>query len=478
MFKELPSQISGTRSSLHRVTLGFHMILLLAFGAAGCGSSGSSESDSTGSSSSGALYGSDTISGSIAGQTGGQSRMAGWVVVLTERDTGISRVGEVSSSGIFTITGVRPSVPHGLNLLSPDYLVRGTFAVASETASKVQPFFTMTKSNLPRLIHRGYVVTPQSMDGIVLATNTATDANGDGAPDGTSSLGLASLSSVDLDGDGIVNDLDPDIDGDGLLNVFDSDDDADDTLDVVDTDANGNLVVDTAESYSDQNFRTGIEFLAASIEVHPATSKTYLTMATKLRSGVSPLSVQVRGPVALLNGSVIEASGTIPEAAWDKRLLDDGASEDGFSGDLIYAKKVLLGTGKAPRPFQALFLQLGFGSTESPVFAEYPFTFPDIDLGTLTFTWNGPTRTVAKVTTSAPFGDLTSYSWSVSISDSGGAKIYESPSVASDTASVVIPDKLLDSGGTYTFEATAQLLDRIPGYPAFIVYSASQSITY
>ena len=230
MFKELPSQISGTRSSLHRVTLGFHMILLLAFGAAGCGSSGSSESDSTGSSSSGALYGSDTISGSIAGQTGGQSRMAGWVVVLTERDTGISRVGEVSSSGIFTISGVRPSVPHGLNLLSPDYLVRGTFAVASETAGKVQPFFTMTKSNLPRLIHRGYVVTPQSMDGIVLATNTATDANGDGAPDGTSSLGLASLSSVDLDGDGIVNDLDPDIDGDGLLNVFDSDDDADDIL--------------------------------------------------------------------------------------------------------------------------------------------------------------------------------------------------------------------------------------------------------
>ena len=477
MFKELPSLIFGKRSSLHRVTLGFHMIFLLAFGAAGCGSSGSSESDSTGSSS-GLLVGSSSISGSISGQSGGQSRMAGWVVVLTERDTGISRVGEVNSSGIFTISGVNPSVPHGLNLLSPDYLVRGTFAVASETAGKVQTFFTMTKSNLPRLIHRGYVVTPQSMDGILLATNTASDADGDGAPDGTSSLGLIGLSSVDLDGDGIVNDLDPDIDGDGLLNVFDSDDDADDTLDVVDTDANGNLVTDVAESCSDQNFRTGIEFLAASIEVHPATSKTYLTLATKLRSGVSPLSVQVRGPVALLNGSVIEASGTIPEAAWDKRLLDDGSSEDGFSGDLIYAKKVLLGTGKVPRPFQALFLQLGFGTTESPVFAEYPFTFPDIDLGTLAFTWNGPTRTVAKVTSSDPFGDLASYSWSVSISNSDGVKIYESPSVASDTESVVIPDKLLDSGSTYTFEATAQLLDRIPGYPAFIVYSPIQSITY
>lgn len=473
MFKKLPSLQNQVRILLCALFGWF------AFFTAGCGSSGGAEGDS--SSGGGALYGSDTISGSISGQSGGQSRMAGWVVVLTERDTGISRVGEVNSSGIFTINGVRSSVPHGLNLLSPDYLVRGTFAVAASTSAKLQTFFTMTKTNLPRLIHRGYVVTPQSMDGISLSTDSIADADGDGAPDGSSSLGLVGTSTVDLDGDGIPNDLDPDIDGDGLLNVFDADDDGDGTLDVVDTDANGNLIIDSAEAFSDQNFKYGIEYLAASVEVHPVvggTTKTYLSLATKLRSGVSPLSVQVRGPQALLNGSVIESTSTTPEAAWDKRLLDDGASEDGFSGDSIYAKKVLLGTGKSPHPFQALFLQLGFGSAESPVFAEYPLTFPAIDLGTLTFTWNGPTRTVAKVTTSNPFGDLTTYSWAISISNADGVKIYESTLVTAETQTIVIPDKLLSTGSVYTFQATAQLLDRIAGYPAFIVYSASQSITY
>ncbi|NDE16047.1 hypothetical protein EBZ80_14065 [bacterium] len=444
-----------------------------------CGSSSGSDSDSS-SSGDGSLYGSTTVSGSISGQSGGQSRMSGWVVVLTERDTGISRVGEVNASGIFSIPGVRPSVAHGLTLLSPDYLVRGVFAVPSETTAKLQTFFTMTKSYLPRFIHRGYVVTPQSLDGISLTSDSVADSDGDGSPDGLSSLGLAGgLSSVDLDQDGVVNDIDPDIDGDGLLNWFDPDDDADGLSDVVDTDANGNLVIDTAESVSDQNFRTGVEYFTVSVEVRPSgsTTNTYLSLATKVRKGVTPKSVQVRGPQALLNGSVIEATDTAPQSAWDKLLLDDGNSEDGFADDLIYARKVLLGSGKSPRPNQSLFLQLGFGDTSSPVFAEFPFTFPAVDLGSLAFTWNGATRTVAKTSTSAPFGSLTSYSWSISISNSDGVKVYESPLVSADTSSIVIPDRLLDSGSTYTFEASAQLLDRIPGYPAFVVYSPTQSIT-
>jgi hypothetical protein len=455
------------------------LALALAGILSGCGSSSGSEESS--SSSDGALYGSTTVSGSISGQSGGQSRMSGWVVVLTERDTGISRVGEVNASGIFSIAGVRTSVPHGLTLLSPDYLVRGAFAVPSDTAAKVHTFFTINKSYLPRFIHRGYVVTPQSLDGISLTKDSVADSDGDGSPDGLSSLGLVNgMSSVDLDQDGGVNDTDPDIDGDGLLNWFDADDDGDGLADVVDTDANGNLVVDTAESFSDQNFRNGIEYFAVSVEVQPdgSSTKTYLSLAAKIRKGVSPMSVQVRGPVALLNGSVIEATDSIPQAAWDKLLLDDGNSEDGFADDLIYARKVLLGTGKSPRPFQSVFLQLGFGDPSSPVFAEYPFTFPSVDLGALAFTWNSATRTVAKTGASDPFGDLTSYSWSISISNADGVKVYESALVAADTSSIVIPDRLLDSGSTYTFQAAAQLLDRIPGYPAFVVYSPTQSITY
>ncbi len=474
MFR-LHSQRSGKPGAL----LALATLALILFASA-CGSSSGSDSDSS-SSGDGALYGSTTVSGSISGQSGGQSRMSGWVVVLTERDTGISRVGEVNASGIFSITGVRPSVPHGLTLLSPDYLVRGVLAVPSETTAKVQTFFTINKTYLPRLIHRGYVVTPQSLEGISLTSDNVADSDGDASPDGLSSLGLAGgMSSVDLDQDGVVNDIDPDIDGDGLLNWFDADDDADGSADVVDTDANGNLVIDTAELFSDQNFRNGVEYFAVSVEVHPdgSATDTYLSLAAKVRKGVAPKSVQVRGPQALLNGSVIEATDAAPQAAWDKLLVDDGNSEDGFASDLIYARKVLLGTGKAPRPNQSLFLQLGFGETSSPVFAEFPFTFPDVDLGSLAFTWNSATRTVAKTSGSDPFGDLTSYSWSVSISNSDGVKVYESPLVAADTASMVIPDRLLDSGSTYTFEVSAQLLDRIPGYPAFIVYSPTQSITY
>jgi hypothetical protein len=445
----------------------------------GCGGVGGTDEDES-SGDPGTIYGATTVSGAIAGQSGGQSRMSGWVVVLSERDSGISRVGEVNASGIFSIKGVRPEYPHGLTLLSPDYLVRGVFAVPSSTSNRLQMYFYIKGSTLPRFVHRGYVVSPQSTDGISLATDTVADSDGDGAPDGASSLGLIA-SEVDLDQDGIVNDIDPDIDGDGLLNVFDSDDDADGTLDVVDTDANGNLIVDVAEASSDQHFKAGVEYFSASVEVQPVTgggTNTYLNLATKVRSGVAPLSVQVRGASSLLNGAVVEATDETPQAAWDKRLLDDGASEDGFSGDLIYAKKVLLGSGRSLRPNQAIFLQLGFGTQEAPVFAEFPMTFPDITLGSLDFTWTKVTRTVLKNSASDPFGTLTTYSWAVSIQNSDGVTVYESPLAASDTDSLVIPDKLLDTGSSYTMKVSAQLIDRIPGYPAFVVYSASQTFTY
>jgi hypothetical protein len=334
---------------------------------------------------------------------------------------------------------------------------------------------------LPRLIHRGYVVSPQSSDGITLDTETVNDTNGDGAPDGSTVLGLAGLSGVDLDQDGVGNEIDPDIDGDGLLNVFDNDDDADGAEDVVDTDANGNLLVDTAETYGDQYFQTGVDFMATSLEVKPqsdGSTKTYLIFSTKVRAGAVPLSVQVRGPTSLLNGSTIEASDSTPASAWDKLLLDNGASEDGFEKDGIYARKVLLASGRVVRPFQSIFLQLAFGSATDPVFAEFPMTFPNIDLGSLAFSFSTSTRTVVKSGASKPFGDLTSYNWSVIINNSDGIKIYESPLTAGTTDSLVIPDKLLQSGSTYSFQATAQLLDRIPGYPAFVVYSTASDVTY
>ncbi len=444
-----------------------------------CGTGGGS--GDSGSSSGGALYGTTTISGSIAGATGGQNRMAGWVVVLTERLTRISRVGEVNASGIFSIKGVRPGESQTLTLLSPDYNVRGMFAVASSTSNKIQVFFRIQGSTLPRLIHRGYVVSPQSMDGLSLDSDLMNDSNGDGAPDGSSALGLSSLSDVDLDQDGAVNDTDPDIDGDGLLNVFDSDDDADGVEDLVDTDANGNLIVDSAESYGDQYFQDGVNFVAYSIEVRPqldGSTKTYLIVSSKLRSGNAPLAVQVRGPASLLNGATIEATESAPAAAWDKQLLDDGASEDGFAGDGIYARKVLLASGRSVRPYQALFLQLVFGSTNDPVFAEFPFTFPDIDLGSMAFSFTAATRTVVKSPSSAPFGDVTAYNWSVIVNNSDGVKIYESPLTAGSSDSLVIPDKLLQSGESYTLQATAQLLDRIPGYPAFVVYSTESTVSF
>lgn len=475
---------------LSRLTCGLHRgartmaslgicATLLCFAAACGGAGGDNSSSSEGGS---AIIGDLVVSGSIAGQSGGQTRMAGWVVVLIERDTNIARVGAINSAGVYTISGVNANAVHGLAVLSPDYLLRGVFAVPSETQGELTPFFRLTSDKLPRLIHRGYTITPQSMDGIAIESdNTVADADGDGAPDGTSNLGLVTASSVDLDSDGVVNELDPDIDGDGLLNIFDNDDDGDGTPDVIDADANGNLIPDLVEANSDQHFRQGIEFLAVSFEAFEqgdGSFKTYLNLATKIRNGVSPLSVQVRGPTSLLNGAKIEGTELIPESAWDKRLLDDGLSEDGFESDLLFARKVLLANGKAPRPFQTIFLQLGFDTIDEPKFAEFPFTFPDIDLGSIAFDWTSATRTVVLDENSDPFGDLNDYFWSVSISDSSGFVIYESPLINADTNSVIIPDKLLDSGSEYTIKVSAQLQDRIPGYPAFIVHSTTTTFTY
>lgn len=457
-------------------------LFITAFITAFIASCGGAGGDNDGATSSGsATVGSLTVSGSIAGQSGGQSRMAGWVVVLIERDTNISRVGVVNAAGVYSISGVRGDAVHSLTLLSPDYLVRGVFAVPSETQGKLLPFFSITSDKLPRMIHRGYTVTPQSMDGISVATDSLTDADSDGAPDGTSNLGLVTTSSVDLDSDGLVNELDADIDGDGLLNVFDNDDDGDGTPDVMDSDANGNQIPDLIETSSDQHFRTGIEFLAVSFEMFEqddGSFKSYLNLASKVRDGVNPLSVQIRGPLSLLNGAKVEGTELVPESAWDKRLLDDGLSEDGFESDALFSRKVLLAADKTPRPFQMLFLQLGFNSVEDPQFAEFPFTFPDIDLGSISFAWTAATRTVVIDDESEPFGDETNYSWSVSITDSDGLVIYESALIAAETNSVIIPDKLLDSGSEYTMRVNAQLQDRIPGYPSFIVHSTETEFTY
>src|SRR5687768_13724548 len=99
----------------------FNNLLLTAacsFALIRCGGTGVSEEESC------ALCGPmSDLSGSITGQFGTQAQMQGWVLVLTEKSTGVSRVAEVNTSGLFSFRNARTTVDHTLSLLSPDYIL-------------------------------------------------------------------------------------------------------------------------------------------------------------------------------------------------------------------------------------------------------------------------------------------------------------------------------------------------------------------
>jgi hypothetical protein len=470
-------------------------MILFSVVAISCGSAGSSDAEYASSAELG------KVSGALVGSNGDQSTLANWAVVLIERDTGITRVAIVDSGGIFHLNKVNMNRPATLVLLTADFKLNSVLALSSPAAGTIRQFFT-PQANLPKLVQRGQIVTFVSEDSLTISTDVAADADADLIPDGLdpdalalrprtrNGLKLVEGALNDFDRDGVPDIKDPDIDADGIPNAFDTDADGDGIPNVFDVDANGNIVNDATEAEGSQFFKEGLEFIAVQVEraiEKVGTVTSTVTVNGKLRDGVTPLAVDVRGAPSLFSGATVNnltvnAEG-LPEtisSAWDKRLLDDGKSNDGAESDRVFARKVELQTGKTPKTEQVLFIRLAFGDISAPWFIEYPYTFPDVTTKDISVTYD---KTLKRVTlVGSPYGTQKSFTWYVdvigTIDEQEGVVHSSSELNGEDTTTYVLPDSTLESGGSYKIRARAQAKDKVPSYPAYIVTSPSISITY
>jgi hypothetical protein len=450
------------------------------------------------------------ILGAITNQTGSQSEMTGWVVAFLDKNSEIATVAEVDVAGLFTFDHLFLDKTYTTVLLSPTYVLRSVLSHPGFDVGTVRQYFGVASATLPRFIVKGQIFNVQSEKGLNFQSDSATDQNQDGVPDGLASFSLASRSSAglipsanygpslrgfqlteppstaDLDNDGIKNILDPDIDNDGVPNVFDADDDGDGILDIFDLDSDGDLIIDSVQATNDHYFPSGIEWISVRYEFEAkesGTPKKSLVFTTKLREGEGkPSSVQVRGAHSFLNRAVVEkpdsAGGTTIQA-WDRRLLDDGRSEDSAADDLIFAERVVLPQGTKIEVNQVFFIQLVYETAGYPIIKEFPYTMPIREPSAITASFSsvGSATTAGIVSISGdPFGTgLNDYIWAASIFDSEGKLIYTTPSVLGTDKNYPIPKDILNSGESYSFQATAQTLDRVPGYAAYTIKSLKHS---
>lgn len=422
------------------------------------------------------------VTGTITSQTGSQAQMQSWAVVLLERDTGTARVAEADAGGNLKFSKASLAAVQTAFLLSPDYLIQSVLSMPSPTTNTIRQYFTMSKTTLPRIVQKGSIINFQSIDTINIQSDLSSDADGDGVPDGIASLGLRSdsasglslTSSVDTDKDGTINEYDADMDGDGLPNVIDSDDDGDGVIDALDPDANGNNVTDSQEQKSDQHFNVGLDYLATQYILSP--TGVNLRFVAKVKDSIKATSVKIRGATSLLSSStVVKTDGTTGDT-WDLSLADDGNNDDAASSDSIYGRTVTLATGKAPRSNQMIFFKLAMGDGTDAFTAEFPFTFPPLTPSIPTTSYDASTRTVTLA--GDPLGSgVTTFVWLVTVKNSSGSVIYASSTIAGATRTFVIPANVMQSGETYTYQASAQTLEKVPGYPAIVVRSAEGTIS-
>lgn len=477
----------------------------LAMGIVSCGSAGS-DADST------VEAGSSTVRGSIVASDGDQGKLSNWVIVALDRELGSARVAVISGAGLFQFEKMDITRPITFALLTTDYKFTSILSLTSPAAGTIRQYFRPIE-NLPKLVHRGQVMTFFKEDDLEIEKDVAADGDADLIPDGMDpdalalknkiSLALASdevgyeedaLSLVaslnDFDRDGIPDIKDPDIDGDGIPNEFDTNEDGDEYPDIFDGDANGNLVNDTSETEGDLFFNDGAHFIAVQSQKAVDSSgveEATVTINTKLRDGVNPLAIDVRGAPSLFNGATIynitvnaEGAEEVISSAWDKRLLDDGASNDSSEDDRIYGRKVVLGTGKVPKIDQVLFVRYAFGTTSAPWFVEFPYTFPEVKTNKIRATYDKTLKRITMV--GSPFDTQKNYKWFVDVVgtiDEKEGVVYTSPEQnGADGSTFVIPDGTLESGTKYKISVRAQAMDKVPSYPSYVVKSAEIEITY
>ena len=438
-----------------------------------CGHRSSSDEGGGGGGFSGNLQ---NVTGTVTSQSGSPAEMRGWLVALMERDSRVARTAVADVAGILKWNKVSLDVPQTAVLLSPDYLLQSIMSLPSSKTNTVKQYFQINSKVLPQLVQKGSGLSFQTMTGVTVQDYFASDSDADGNPDGAASFSLASapmrLATVDTDRDGVPNELDGDIDGDGLLNAYDGDDDGDGAADVFDPDANGNLIADTQEANGESYYSQGIEYFAVRYEQGPTNNSMQFSL--KVLDGLSPESVKIRTAASLTDSSlaVSQAGDT---SNWDLTLSDDGSSFDGASKDLLYAKKVQLASGKAPRVNQVLFAQVTFGTGDSAFTVEYPWMFPNLTLSGITTSYDTASRVVTL--SGDPFGSSNqTFLWSVTLTNSDGIKIYASSATSGTTRTITIPSNVLQSGQTYTYQAIAQTRDTVPGGPVAAVRSATATI--
>jgi len=441
---------------------------------ASCGRHGSSDDEGGGGAFSGNMQ---DIVGTVTSQSGTPSQMRSWVVALVEASSRVVRTAAADVSGVLRWQKVSLDSVQTAVLLSPDYLLQSIMSIPSTKVNTVKQYFQIQGTMLPQLVQRGPAISFQTLSGITLSDVYTADSDGDGDPNGTDALGLVgdeyNLATIDTDRDGIPNEFDGDIDGDGIANSFDNDDDGDGVDDVFDSDANGNLVTDTQEDNGESYYSQGIDYFAVRYEQGPSSNT--LLFIVKVKDGVTAESVKIKSATSLTDGSqAIAADGTT--SAWDLTLADSGVSFDGAEKDQLYARKIQLASGKAPRANQVMFAQVTIGSGSSAFTLEYPWMFPNISMGSITTSYNSSTRVVTLA--GDPFGaSYQDFYWSMTLLNSDGIKVYESAPRSGGTRTLTIPANIMQSGASYTYEIVAQTRDRVPGMPSAAVRSAAGTIT-
>ena len=432
------------------------------------------------------------VTGSLKASNGSLTDNANWAVVFIERDTGISRVGEVGLGGKFSINGMPISRPQTIIALNPSYVFQSVLSHADSNTvtGTVQQYFTMSGNTVPSLVENGQTLNFADTSSLSFQSDAVVDADGLGIPDGieTTSTSFSLMAGViDTDSDGKLNQLDSDIDGDGIANWFDVDMDGNLVQNMFDNDVNGNEILDSSEENSDQHFPEGVEFFSPQViqEIGTAGTTTSILFTVKVREGVSPTLVAMRGSDSLFGNatvsSVNENTGAESSTAWDLELSDDGESGDGEANDGTYAKKISLDTGVIPKPGQVVFARLQFGANEATASSkEYPYIFPEINPGTIAGSASGRTVSItgtpfvnSKLTSEA----ISNYKWSVVVYDTTeGYKIYSSDAFTADITSFEIETGKIEAG-TYTANVVVQSEAKIPGIPNWTIRSSDFTIT-
>ncbi len=426
------------------------------------------------------------LRGSIASKSGSQAQMQGWVVASFERETGIARVGEVDNAGLYTLSKVKTNLSQTIALFTPDYILQSVISIPGPAPGAIKQFVKFGRPVIPKLINNGPIVTFQDFNGLTIMKDLAADADNDGVPDGSASVGGGSLdlnlvqsSVIDQDLDSVPNELDPDIDGDGIIDFLDPDDNGNGVLDVFDGDANGDLFNDTSpgENDTDLYFNEGADWIAVQFELKPKEdgtgNETTLKFTTKVNDNFVPLAVQIRGAPSLLNTSTYiayDADGNPQIQAWNRQLMDDGISEDSNSGDRIFAKKIVLPEAKLPRAHETIFFQLAFGTQAAPSYLEFPYVFPNVKPAAITAAYDKTTKRVMLL--GNPFGEIQDYVWQIYVwNTTTSASVWNSRAIPGGTKQFTIEDNFLDPAATYQFSVIAQSLDKIPSYPSYAIHS-------